>query len=187
MPSFLFAKIILASLLSAWTFVLCLLLAYKFTISNKPIHKSIKILATTALLCICISESINAIGLYHNDWKIDDGQFNNILLFIYTIFWTSGFIASYLFLIALVYFSFRDSFYEIPNGIMIIHTIIAVFLFFAIAASIYLQWIEKYVYFTAILILCEMIIYILGLFHLGYILNHQLLLLLILNDDPLSK
>ena len=40
---------------------------------------------------------------------------------------------------------------------------------------------------TAILILCEMIIYILGLCHLGYLLNNQLLLVVIVNDDPLSN
>ena len=46
---------------------------------------------------------------------------------------------------------------------------------------------ERYIYATAILILCEMTVYVLGLFHLGYLLNRQLLLLVILNDEGGGK
>ena len=106
------------------------------------------------------------------------------LLLCYIISYTLGFnVCAYLYFLALIYHSFKDSCYAISSRTILLHGVIAFIVSASTSISLYLQETGQFVHFTATFIAAEVTLYILGLFHLAYLLNKKLILLAVLHEN----
>eukprot|EP01084_Bolivina_argentea_P090091 162391_1 len=185
--SFRLTQITLSIFIAVFCATLFIVLLIKLNSNTKPMHKLVNFFSSLVLICLCVAAIIEAIGLSYQWADYHNNRFRATLLSVYAIIWTISFISSYMFLVVLLYYSFKGSAYQISMINIIFHTLIALTVFALVVVSIYFQYaLDDYKYaFTLIII--EISIYIFGLCQLTYILNKKLLLLVTLNSDGKTK
>ena len=172
-------------LCSTWTFLLLCGLSIKLYQQGHDMNKCIVFLALSVLLCLCIASMIDTVLYSCNEWNILSPYVYDCLLMLYVAFWITGFnICAYLYFLSLIYYSFRGSFYAISIQTITLHIIIAAMVASSTTISMLLQEHQKYTQYAVIFVVFEVLLYNLGLCHMGYLLNKKLILLVILDDNP---
>jgi len=164
-------------LLATWTLSLSLCLAIRVHRHTQSLNKSVTFLALSVLLCLALSSTFHAaIYLFPSS--------PNAVLLCYIVSYTLGFnVCAYLYFLALIYHSFKDSCYAISSRTIALHAAIAMTVSLSTSISLYLQETGQFGHFKATFIAAEVALYILGLLHLGYLLNRKLILLAILHEN----
>ena len=178
---------LLTTILGLWAFFLSVRIGLKIYNHDRKIHisKSVIILALCVLICLLLSCIVDLIGLLYDDWNFESDTTYYAFLFVYIICWDISFISGYLFIVNLLYITFKGSVYSISKQVRLSHLGIAIVLFVSVSISIYGQEHELYnTHVTATVIIVELIAYTFGLAHLSYLFNKKLLQLVLLHDDP---
>ena len=171
-----------------WNAILFILLSYKLYKHRKEDTFGSKVIVAATLTnfcgwCICyLIKGIIKIGDIESMNLELSVVFKTSLWCIYSLVYSIAFVSSYIFVILMLYHSFKGSEFEISKCTLYSHTIFVIILFFSCGAATVFLNLYPY-YLGGYLSFLNVFIYCIGLCRMVYTLNMKLIKMILLAND----
>eukprot|EP01084_Bolivina_argentea_P109459 195653_1 len=180
-------KICSSAIVCTFHFLLFIVVARRLYKETIPIKQMAPLMLAYILDVICV-HIINIIGGIYNNYNLTDAVYITIAL-SYAVTLTFMFVISYIFFVGQLYYTFKNTEYQISHKIIYSHFILITFItILSILTMIgYIGLLNFQLTTSRLLTSFLILVYVIGIFHLIYLINHKLFILCVKQSCTMNE